>query len=358
MTIWGTPNGQTAAKTGVPADEDGGLPELRARARHPLQRPPRRLPIREVLWDLDESNLGNFLAPQFDKKGKIVSPAAYAKLAAAGYAGIKAGSPKALVAIGETSSNGKDKPKQGSTDSTTPGTFAKMVAQANKKLKFDAWAQDPVPRTGQPGAGAEGALSERRLQHDEAVREGPRQVVRTQEHPGLDHGVRQRDEARRAEGRHRGTTGRVRAAGDRVRNRDPRIPMFIWFVFRDSASSPWQSGVYRTSGAAKPAAAKWANSASGVDKLNGKVSVKGGTANPLVNVNYRDMCTNNVPGTTVGVTWRTVLGNSNIPTASGQTSTQLAIDCTITVRLTVLVVARAAPTEPRSPRTRPRHRPN
>ena len=107
--------------------------------------------------------------------------------------------------------------------------------------------------------------------------------------------------------------------------KDPRIPMFIWFVFRDSAGSPWQSGVYRTSGAAKPAAAKWAAAAKGVDKLNGKVSVKGGTANPLVNVNYRDMCTNNVPGTAVGVTWRAVLGNSNIPAAAGQTSTQLCV---------------------------------
>ena len=94
------------------------------------------------IWN--ESNLGN-LQRQFNKAGKIVSPAACAKLAAAGYAGIKAGSPRAQVAIGETSSNGKDKPKPGATDSTTPGTFAKLLAQANKKLKFDAWAQHPYP---------------------------------------------------------------------------------------------------------------------------------------------------------------------------------------------------------------------
>ena len=47
-----------------------------------------------------------------------------------------------------------------------------------------------------------------------------------------------------------------------------------------------------------------------------------------------------MPGTTVGVTWRVVLGNSNIPTAAGQTSTQLAFDCTITIRLTGLVVGK------------------
>ena len=59
------------------------------------------------IWN--ESNLGGFLAPQFNAQGKIVGPALYAKLAAAGYAGIKSGSKKALVAIGETSSHGLDK---------------------------------------------------------------------------------------------------------------------------------------------------------------------------------------------------------------------------------------------------------
>jgi hypothetical protein len=114
--------------------------------------------------------------------------------------------------------------------------------------------------------------------------------------------------------------------------------MFVWFVFRDSAGSPWQSGVYRTSGASKPAAARWAAAAKPVDKLNGKVSVKGGTANPLVNVNFRDMCTNNVPGTPVGVSWRAFAGVQSA--AAGQTTVPLAFDCTLTIRLTGLVVAK------------------
>ena len=29
--------------------------------------------------------------------------------------------------------------------------------------------------------------------------------------------------------------------------------MFIWFMFRDSAGNPWQSGLERPSGAPKPA---------------------------------------------------------------------------------------------------------
>ncbi len=41
------------------------------------------------IWN--ESNLQLFLAPQFDAKGKSIAPRNYAKLAAAGYAGVKAG---------------------------------------------------------------------------------------------------------------------------------------------------------------------------------------------------------------------------------------------------------------------------
>ena len=60
------------------------------------------------IWN--ESNLQLFLAPQFDSKGRSVGPRNYAKLAAAAYAGIKAGNSRAKVAIGSTtSSHGRDK---------------------------------------------------------------------------------------------------------------------------------------------------------------------------------------------------------------------------------------------------------
>ena len=302
MTIWGTPKWANGGKG--PAYLPTKMADFQNFARALATRYNGRragYPFVRFYGIWNESNLGNFLAPQFDKKGKIVSPAAYAKLAAAGYAGIKAGSPKALVAIGETSSNGKDKPKQGATDSTTPGTFAKLVAQANKKLKFDAWAQHPYPVP---------------------VNQGPAQKVR---YPNVAFSTMKQFEKdldkwfgrknipvwiteygnETKPGEPKGVTEAQQAAyvpqAISFAKKDPRIPMFVWFVFRDSAGSPWQSGVYRTSGAAKPAAARWAAAARPVDKLNGKVSVKGGTSNPLVNVNFRDMCTNNVPGTPVGV---------------------------------------------------------
>ena len=91
------------------AAEPRGLPELRARGRVALLGPLRRLPFVRFYTIWNESNLATFLVPQFDSKGRIVSPANYAKLARSGIAGIRAGNSRALVAIGETSSNGRDK---------------------------------------------------------------------------------------------------------------------------------------------------------------------------------------------------------------------------------------------------------
>src|SRR4051794_33187437 len=64
------------------------------------------------VWN--EPNIELFLTPQFSADGKtIVGPANYAKLYKAAYAGIKAGSPSAKVAIGETSARGRDKKLKG-----------------------------------------------------------------------------------------------------------------------------------------------------------------------------------------------------------------------------------------------------
>ena len=62
-------------------------------------------------WSVwNEPNLQLFLTPQFDARGRSVAPRNYARLYAAGYKGIKAGSPRALVGMGETSARGSDKP--------------------------------------------------------------------------------------------------------------------------------------------------------------------------------------------------------------------------------------------------------
>ena len=249
ITLWGTPKWANGGKG------PNVLPTSVARSRTL----PRRLPraTRAAMPGIrscgstgsgTSRTWAQFLTPQFNSKGQIVSAAAYAKLAAAGYAGIKAGSPKALVAIGETSSSGRDKKVGGASDSVRPGTFAQLVAKANKKLKFDAWAQHPypVPVNQKP--------TQKVLWPNVALTSLPKfetsldtwfgrknipvwiSEYGNETKPGEPRGVTDAQQA-----------SYLTQAID-IAKKDKRVPMFIWFVTRDSAGSPWQSGIYRTTG--------------------------------------------------------------------------------------------------------------
>src|SRR5206468_7821929 len=78
-----------------------------------------------------------------------------------------------------------------------------------------------VPLSGHPEAEPEGEVAERLADVAPALRDLARQVVPPQEHPGVDHRVRSRDEARRASRRYREAAGRLRPAGDRARAEGP-----------------------------------------------------------------------------------------------------------------------------------------
>jgi len=168
-------------------------------------------------WSVwNEPNLQLFLTPQFVGK-KIVGPANYAKLYKAAYAGIKAGNKVAQVAIGETSNLGRDKPTgiAGQSQSVSPGTFARLVAQT-KGLKFAAWATHPYPTA--PDAKPLGKvrypnvslamLPTFRGQSQEAVPSAG---------ADLDHRVRLSDEAGPAARRHDRKTGGQREGGAQLR---------------------------------------------------------------------------------------------------------------------------------------------
>ena len=87
-------------------------------------------------------------SPQFNcQRARSSAPPNYAKLAAAGYAGIKAGSPKRS---GRDRRDLVERPRQAprgrSPTPIAPATFAKGVAAGESKgVKFDAWAHAPVP---------------------------------------------------------------------------------------------------------------------------------------------------------------------------------------------------------------------
>jgi hypothetical protein len=285
------------------------------------------------IWN--ESNLGSFLQPQFNASGKIVSPANYARLAAAGIAGLKAGNPKALVAIGETSSNGRDKKRAGLTDTVAPATFAKGVAAANKRLKFDAWAQHPYPFpvSSPPTQKARypnvTLTSLPRFGKDLDTWFGRRNIpiwVTEYGHetkPGEPKGVSEAQQAAYVQ----------RAIA--IARANPRVPVFIWFVFQDSQGSLWQSGLYRANGTAKPAQPRWASAARPLDARNKKLTVRGGVSNPLVAVNVREFCATSPPGSIVGSTVRVRLAGKLVGVS--QPAGPLQANCTVSLRLPVKV---------------------
>ena len=146
-------------------------------------------------WSIwNEPNLQLFLSPQFDSRGRSVAPANYAKLAAAGYAGLKAGNPQAQIAIGETSARGSDK-ATGLRPTHSPGKFAELVAKANPRLKFDAWSHHPYPVGPEPTAVAGGEVAERLARVTSEVRGEPEDPVQAEVGSDLDHGIRPSDAA-------------------------------------------------------------------------------------------------------------------------------------------------------------------
>jgi len=339
MTIWGTPKWANGGKG--PAYLPTKMADFQNFARAVATRYNGRragYPFVRFYGIWNESNLGNFLAPQFNSAGKIVSPAAYAKLAAAGYAGIKAGSPKALVAIGETSSNGKDKPKAGSTDSTTPGTFAKLVAQANKKLKFDAWAQHPYPVPVNQGPGQKvrypnvAFSTMKQFETDLDKWFGRKNIpvwiteYGNETKPGEPKGVTEAQQAAYI----------PQAIG--MAAKDPRVQMFVWFVMQDSPGSLWQSGVYRQDATPKRAQPVFAKTAKPLSPVNGKMTVRGGTKNPKITVYLREYCANNPAGATVGYTIRSYLKSKLVSVSQG--AAPLGLDCTVKPRVAKLTVAK------------------
>lgn len=283
-------------------------------------------------WSVwNEPNLQIFLSPQFDSSGKSVAPANYAKLYAAGYAGIKAGNPLAKVAIGETSARGSDK-ASGIRPTHSPGKFAELVAKANPKLKFDAWSHHPYPSN--PNS-------------------RPTQVVKW---PNVSLASLPRfNESLKTWFRRKSAPIWITEYGHQTKPPDslgvsyetqssyiqqaisiaagyPFVDMFIWFVFRDDQGQPWESGIFTAGGAPKGTSpARFTSAARPLDARNALVTFRGGTATPLVNLHTRRYCATNTVGTSIGMTWRVFRGGKLIKV--GQQTAQLRADCTINARL-------------------------
>jgi hypothetical protein len=283
-------------------------------------------------WSVwNEPNLQLFLAPQFDARGRSVAPANYAKLYAAAYAGLKAGNRTAQVAIGETSARGSDR-ATGIRPTHSPGKFAELVAKANPRLRFAAWAHHPYPSTPNLRPGQIVRWPNVSLTSLPRFQQNLKRWFR-QRNPQIwvteyGHQTRPQDSL--------GVSYAVQSAyvqqAIALARRYPFVGMFIWFVYQDDPGQEWESGLYTQSGSAKGRSpSRFSTAARPLDARNAVYSFRRGTATPLVRLYTRRYCVADRPGTAIGMTWRIFRGSRLI--SVGQQTSPLGRDCTIAARL-------------------------
>jgi hypothetical protein len=333
ITIWGTPKWANGGKT--PNYAPKRMSDLTAFSRAVATRYSGRfagIPFVRFYSVWNESNLQLFLAPQFDSKGKSVAPRIYARIAQAAYAGIKAGNPQAKVAVGSTSSAGRDKPLAGKSATHSPGKFAQLVAAANPRLKFDAWAQHPYP------VPANQKPDQKVKWPNVTLASFPRfekSLDRWFKRKNVRLWITEYGHEVKQDGEPKGVTRAQQAAYARraltLAKRDPRTDMFIWFIFRDHATSLWQSGLRTMSGAPKPALASFRSVAGPCNARNAIFTVRAGVAAPTVFTYLRAYGAGSTAGATIGL--NVTVKNAGKIVATLQPNAQLRRDMTASFRL-------------------------
>jgi hypothetical protein len=176
---------------------------------------------------------------------------AYARLAAAGYDGVKAVSPDAQVAIGETAA------------SHAPAAFLEALAARDPKLEFDAWAHHPYPARpglspGAPEAWPDVGVAELGRLGDDVDRAFGR--------TGTPLWVTEYAESVPAVSRARQALDLQQAV--RLAVAVPRVQMFVWLMLRNHRHEAWQSGLRGT-----PAWRVFRTAARSLDPRNGIATV-------------------------------------------------------------------------------------
>ncbi len=287
-----------------------------------------------TVWN--EPNLQLFLTPQFDRAGRSVAPANYAKLYAAAYAGIKSGNPRALVGMGETSARGTDEPG-GLRPVHSPGRFIEGIAKANPRLRFDAYSHHPYPftpnlRPSQKVRWPNVTLGSLPTLHANLKRLFERTSVPIWV---TEYGHETKPDTLGIPFAKQAAYVRQSLA---IAKSYPFVSMFIWFVYQDDPGQPWDSGLYTQSGAAKGTSpGRFTATAKPLDARHAVLVLPRGTATPLVTLYTRRFCVGNEPGTPISVVWRVALGGRVVETDSQ--TTPLRPDCTVTVRLSGLTVS-------------------
>jgi hypothetical protein len=224
-------------------------------------------------------------------------PAAYAALVRSGYRGVKAGSPRTLVAAGETAA------------SHSPAAFVSAVARVDRNLPFDAWAHHPYPGAagGRPDDGTRwpnvGLTSLGRfdayISAEFRRAQTPLWVTEYAESRPELSGTQIADDVSRA----------VELAGQ-----VPAVTMFIWFMLNNHRGEPWQSGLVGSA-----ALGSFRTAAAALDPRNGRVAWPRDREPLVVQVSARELLMQGQPPDIVAVT-STVAGCSSSVVRSGDTA--------------------------------------
>src|SRR4051794_16249140 len=299
LTIWGTPQwanggkGQNYAPTRM-SDLGNFAKALASRYSARFN----GFPFVRYYSVWNESNLGQFLSPQYDARGKPAAPAIYAKMFRAAYAGIKAGNSHALVGAGETSARGRDRflGKQGTQETESPGKFAELVSKQKPLIKFDAWSHHPYPVSinGKPISNVRWPnvtpAQMPRFEHE---------VSRWFKKKNLAFWVTEYGHETKPE-EPKGVTYAQQAAYVKqaigYAAKDPKIQMFIWFIVRDDPTSAWQSGLVQRDGSKKPSFSTFHTAAAQYDGRNPQIFVKGGAKDPVVRFAALELWSRSGPG--------------------------------------------------------------
>ena len=336
LQIWGTPAWAGPGRNRLPRN----LGDLRAfsqalAARYSGRYP--QLPFVRFYGVWNEPNLNLFLTPQFDARGRSVSPGLYARLYRAVHAGIKAGNPRALVGIGETSARGRDVRRRNVSDTHSPGRFAELLSKQRPRLRFDAWAHHPYPTS--PRATPREKLRWPNVSLTMITRFA-QSLDRWYKRKNTPIWVTEYSYETRPEDSN-GVTHEQQAVymeqAVNIARANPRIAMFVWYVLRDHLDDRWQSGLLTFGGIEKPGFDRFSVLARLVDARNTIYRVKAGRANPTLRFSALAMAHLSGVGGRVGLTYRVFRGqseNSQALMVVGQPEASIQIDGWVTFRPT------------------------
>ena len=274
------------------------------------------------IWN--EPNLGLFLTPQYEGS-TIVSPSIYAKLFMAGYKGIKAGDPNAVVAAGETSNRGRSTPTgDPGTDSVAPGLFAEDVAKVAPTLPFVAWATHPYPSNFVFGPTQKVAFPN--VAFSTMTEFG--QSLQTWFHRFVPIWITEYAEETKPEVAY-GVSYAQQASDARkalqLAAANPYVQMFIWFILRDSTSQTWFSGLEQASGQKRPSFATFSAAAA---SIVGQSQLVRANARFSSTVAVPLLASRNAVGSSLGVSYSVLAGTKKL--AGGEAAVPLQADESVT----------------------------